>query len=211
MWVLNQSGRVDTGKIQPFLQLESKLGVIWKLSSNTQYENVETDFSLGDDADIPVGRYWATEGALEMRAARAWPVRPNITVTAGEFFDGNRFGVSTNVTLPTGPHLEVVGGWEWNRIRFDTRGQSFDSQLLRLTLRGAVNTKISIDAFAQYNSLTDQLTTNIRFRYNFREGQDLWLVWNEGLNLERDVLGVPRLPFEDVGTLTVKYSHTLIF
>jgi hypothetical protein len=211
MWVLNQSGRVDTGKIQPFLQLESKLGVIWKLSSNTQYENVETDFSLGDDADIPVGRYWATEGALEMRAARAWPVRPNITVTAGEFFDGNRFGVSTSVTLPTGPHLEVVGGWEWNRIRFDTRGQSFDSQLLRLTLRGAVNTKISIDAFAQYNSLTDQLTTNTRFRYNFREGQDLWLVWNEGLNLERDVLGVPRLPFEDVGTLTVKYSHTLIF
>lgn len=211
VWVQNQNNAVETAQVQPFLQLESNRGVIWKLSSNTQYENVETGFSLGDGADIPVGRYWATEGAIEMRAARAWPIRPNVTVTAGEFFDGDRFGVSTNVTWPAGPHLEVVGGWEWNRIRFDARSESFDSQLLRLTLRGAINTKMSIDAFGQYNSLTDQLTTNTRFRYNFREGQDLWLVWNEGLNMERDVLGVPRLPLEDARTLTVKYSHTLVF
>ena len=211
VWVLNEKDLVETGQIQPFLQLESKRGVIWKISSNTRYENVEAGFSLGDDANIPAGRYWATEGAVEMRAARAWPIRPNVTVTAGEFFDGSRFGVATNVTWPTGPHLEVVGGWEWNRIRFDGRSQSFDSQLLRLTLRGAINTKMSIDAFGQYNSLTDQVTTNTRFRYNFREGQDLWLVWNQGLNLERDVLGVPRLPLEDARTLTVKYSHTLTF
>ena len=38
--------------------------------------------------------------------------------------------------------------------------------------------------FVQYNSLTEQATTNARLRYNFREGQDLWLVWNEGLNIE---------------------------
>ena len=210
IWVLNQNHGVETGRIQPFLQFETKLGVIWKLSTTTQYENVETGFALGDGVDIPAGRYWATVGALEMRAARAWPIRPNVTVTAGDFFDGSRFGVSTDVTWPTGPYLEVVGGVEWNQIHFDERNEAFDSRLLRLTLRGAVNTNISIDAFAQYSSLTDQLTTNTRFRYNFREGQDFWVVWNEGLNTDRDVLGSPRLPFENASTLTVKYSHTWI-
>jgi hypothetical protein len=89
--------------------------------------------------------------------------------------------------------------------------QNFDSNLFRLTARGAVNTKISVDAFAQYNSLNDQLAMNTRFRYNFREGQDLWFVWNEGLNLEREILGVPTLPLESARALTLKYTHTFIF
>ena len=211
VWIRNGNDRVETAQIQPFLRLETRLGMVLRAISNTRYEDVDTPFTLGADADVPVGSYWATEGALEMQGARAWPVRPNVTLTAGEFFDGTRLGIKTDVTWPASPHLEVVAGWEWNEIQFAGRDQAFDSHLARLTLRGAVDTRFSIDAFAQYNSLTDQLTTNTRLRYNFREGQDLWLVWNEGLNVERDALAVPRLPLRDAHTLTMKYSHTLIF
>ena len=108
-------------------------------------------------------------------------------------------------------YLGLNTSWDWNRIRFDERDQVFDANLVRLTASLALDIHLSVDVFGQYNSLTEQVTTNTRFRYQFREGQDLWLVWNEGLNLERDVLGVPRLPLEDARTLTVKYTHTLIF
>jgi hypothetical protein len=108
-------------------------------------------------------------------------------------------------------HLELRGGWEWNRIRFGERDQAFDAHLLRLTARAALDAHLSMDVFAQVNSLDDRVATNARVRYNVREGQDLWLVWNEGLNLERDVAGVPRLPFSHARTLSVKYTHTLIF
>ena len=70
-------------------------------------------------------------------------------------------------------HLELRGGWEWNRIDFDERGQNFDSNLFRITARGAFNTELSVDAFVQYNSLNEVVSTNTRFRYNFAEGQDL--------------------------------------
>jgi hypothetical protein len=211
VWVRNPTDEVETVQVEPFLQLETGIGMVLRASSNTRYEDVDRDFSLSESVGVPAGRYWATEGAVEIRAARAWPVRPNVTLTTGEFFDGTRIGLRSDVTWPASRHLEVVGGWEWNRVRFQERNQALDSRLLRLTLRGAVDTRFSIDAFGQYNSLTGQLTGNTRFRYNFREGQDLWLVWNEGLNLDRDPLAVPRLPFADARTLTLKYSHTLIF
>ncbi|MEX2465491.1 MAG: DUF5916 domain-containing protein [Gemmatimonadota bacterium] len=211
VWVRNADDRVDSGRMQPFLQLEGRSGLVLKTSVNTRYEDVPGAFALANDVLVPRGRYWATEGAVEMRAVRAWPIRPNVTLTGGEFFDGTRVGFRTDVTWPASRHLEVVGGWEWNRIRFDARDQGFDANLVRLTLRGAIDIRMSLDTFAQYNSVTDQITTNTRFRYNFREGQDLWLVWNEGLNVERDRAGMPRLPFEDARTLTVKYTHTLIF
>jgi len=209
-WVRNADRRVDTGQLKPFLTVESKPGTSLTLSSNTTYEDVPEAFSLSHDAEIPAGSYWATEGAVEFRAPRGWALRPNVTLTAGQFYDGRRVGVQSTTNWAVNQHLELIAGWDWNRIRFDGRGQAFDANLLRLQARGAWDTHLSLDTFVQYNSLTDQVSTNARLRYNFREGQDLWFVWNEGLNLQRDVAGMPRLPFSGARTLTMKYTHTLI-
>ena len=211
VWFRNADDLVDTGEFKPFLQVESKPGATVKLSVNTLYEDVPTTFELSDEANIPTGSYTATEGALELRAARGWAFRPNVTLRAGEFYDGTRVGVESNLTWALNRYLELGGGWEWNRIRFEERGQAFDSNLIRVRARGAVNTKLSMNTFVQYNSLSGQVATNARVRYNFREGQDFWLVWNEGLNVDREILGLPRRPFEQARTLALKYTHTLVF
>lgn len=211
VWLRNRDDEVETGQFQPFIQVETKPGTTFKLAVNSQYEDVIDPFPLSDAVEVPPGSYQATEGILEFRAPRGWAVRPNTTLTGGQFFDGVRVGVNSDLSWSVDEHLELRGGWEWNRIRFDDRGQEFDSNLLTLTVRGAFDTKLSVDVFGQYNSLLDALTTNTRVRYNFAEGQDLWLVWNEGLNLEREVFGVPRLPLVEARTLTLKYTHTFIF
>lgn len=211
MWMRNADDEVETGVVEPFLHLETTVGTTFIARLRGQYEDVLAGFDLSDAASVPVGSYWAREAEAEFRAPRGWAVRPNVTVTAGEFFDGRRVRVNTSFDWPLSAHLGLRGGWEWNRVRFDERGQAFDATLLRLTSRFALDTHLSVEVFGQYNSLADQLTTNSRLRYNFREGQDLWLVWNEGLNLERDPLGVPRLPLSDTRTLTLKYTHTFIW
>jgi uncharacterized protein DUF5916 len=211
LWSRNEGMRVETSQIEPFLQLETKPGTTFRASTKTQYEDVVTDFDLSPEATIPAGSYWFTEAALQFRPPRGWGVRPGLTLTSGEFFDGRRVAIRSDVSWSVNSHLELQGGWEWNRINFEERMEQFESNLVRLTARGALDTKFSIDAFVQYNSLSDALTTNTRFRYNFQEGQDLWFVWNEGLNLEREVLGVPMLPLSSARTLTLKYTHTFIF
>ncbi|MDX1646392.1 MAG: hypothetical protein R3304_04535 [Longimicrobiales bacterium] len=210
-WIRNRDDEVETGQLQPFVQVETKPGTTFKIAANSQYEDVLVAFPLSDEVDVPPGSYWATEGILEFRAPRGWGVRPNATLAAGDFFDGTRVGIRGDLSWSVNEHLELRGGWEWNRIRFEERDQEFDSNLLTLTLRGAFDTRLSVDLFGQYNSLLDILTTNTRFRYNFSEGQDLWLVWNEGLNLEREASGFPRRPLVDARTLTLKYTHTFIF
>ena len=54
------------------------------------------------------------------------------------------------------------------------------------------------------------MAANVRFRYNFREGNDLWIVYNEGLNTERD-RATPVLPVTSARTALVKYTYTLIW
>jgi hypothetical protein len=51
------------------------------------------------------------------------------------------------------------------------------------------------------------MAANLRFRYNFREGNDLWIVYNEGLNTDRR-RELPVLPITEGRTVLLKYTYT---
>ena len=48
----------------------------------------------------------------------------------------------------------------------------------RLRVLPMFSTAISASALVQYNSAADRAVANVRFRYNPREGDDLYLVWS---------------------------------
>ena len=49
---------------------------------------------------------------------------------------------------------------------------------------------------------------NARLRYNFGEGRDLYIVYNEGLNVGHSEAGVS-LPLSDRRQLLIKMTYTL--
>jgi hypothetical protein len=65
-------------------------------------------------------------------------------------------------------------------------------------------------AVVQLNSVEDRVGVNFRLRYNLREGSDIWVVYDEGFNTDRDSpAGTPRLPFSAARFFRVKVTHTL--
>ena len=78
--------------------------------------------------------------------------------------------------------------------------------------RSSVKSRLfAVASFVQYNNQTDRVSINTRLRYHFKEGNDLWLVYNEGLNSERNQMQGPRLPVTESRTLLLKYTHTFIW
>ncbi len=90
------------------------------------------------------------------------------------------------------------------------RNESINAHLIRLRITAALNTHFSMNLFTQYNSADDDASINARFRYHFKEGNDLWLVYNEGFNTDRDVFMSPRLPLSQSRAFLVKYTYTFI-
>jgi hypothetical protein len=70
-----------------------------------------------------------------------------------------------------------------------------------------LTTKTSVNAFVQYNTAIDKVISNIRFRYNPREGNDFYIVYDDTQNtdLQREV---PALPHCAGRTLLLKYTYT---
>jgi hypothetical protein len=59
----------------------------------------------------------------------------------------------------------------------------------------------------QYNGASGAVIANLRFRYNPREGNDLYIVYNDALNTDR-FSEIPTLPYTDSRTILLKYSYT---
>jgi hypothetical protein len=94
-----------------------------------------------------------------------------------------------------------------DRVEFSERDQSFTTHLARLRTQVMVSTTISPVGFVQYTSAQNSVIANLRLRYNPREGNDLYVVWNEVLVTDRTSF-TPVRPLSQERTLLIKYSHT---
>jgi hypothetical protein len=145
--------------------------------------------------------YAPTPGAL---------LRISANAEAGTFYDGQRAAVSISPTWNPNRYLQLSGTYQVNRIEFDARDQRLTTHIARIRTQVMLNAALSGIAFAQYNSATDAVVLNGRVRWNAREGNDLYVVFNQGLNADRFGYD-PVRPRTDNQTLLIKYSHTTRF
>jgi len=137
--------------------------------------------------------------------------RGNVThkLTLGRFFDGGRFGVSATPKWNVSKMLELSGSYQYDRISFSNRDQTFEAHTTRLKVGLTFNTALSMSSFVQYNSSADFALGNFRLRYNPKEGNEFYLGFNEGLNTDRYRYS-PVPPMGDSRALSVKYSYTFV-
>lgn len=185
-YIRGADGSAESRSVKPQLSLELKGGTEIRISAESSYESVLEDFAVAG-ATIPSGDYWFHGAEGRFQLPRSGRFRGHLTAAAGSFYDGTRVGVGVNPSWNPSRYLELGSTYELNRLRFGSRGEAATAHLARLKFRIALNTNVSLDSFAQYSNIAGLGSVNARFRYHFREGTDLWIVWNEGVNTERDV------------------------
>jgi len=196
--------------IEPELRFAFKSDVELNFALRGSFESVRDPFPIGD-VSVEPGEYWFWEPEVSLKLARGGLFRGDFLASAGSFYDGTRIAFAFDPTWTVSRYLELGPGYEMNKLDFDDRGMSTTTHLARMRVQVALNTRLSLSTFVQYNSTIDLTSINARFRYYFGEGTDLWIVWDEGINTVRDLNGVPRLPGSAYRTFQIKYTYTLGF
>lgn len=83
---------------------------------------------------------------------------------------------------------------------------SFTTELLRLRVIYTMSPRMFVESLTQYNSSVDVLGTNIRFRWEYQPGSDLYIAYNEG----RDA-GLGRFPVLNDRVLAIKFTRLFRF
>lgn len=207
MYKRNADFETETIQFDPSWDFQTKSGFTGSLGYTFQYENVLELFEISDDVNILEGTYNFSgfEGRLSTPANKLFSLQGRSYV--GTYYDGFRVMVSPEILFKPSASLKISLDYIYNYLDIPDRSQLLNAHIARLKTEVMISTKLSGSFFLQYNGVDQVGVDNIRIRYNPREGNDLWLVYNDVMNTNR-MRELPNLPQTDSRTFIIKYNHT---
>lgn len=198
---------IETWETSAGLALEFESGALLSAAVTTTYEDLSLGFALDEDVEVPAGDYRFTRASLGLTAAQGWSSGTGFGAEVGEFFDGRIISLEVSPYWGISPYARITGAYRLDRLVFDARSQELTAHVVRLRPEVSFDSKLSSVVTIQYNSAVDIATLNVRLRYNFSEGNDLWVVYGHVANTATGAVN-PELPRTRATALTVKYTYT---
>lgn len=188
---------------------ETRGGLYGSVNFNVSREVVFGMLDFGR-ATVPQGEYDFIYLSSNLGLGPRFNPGLNMIAEAGQFYDGMKLTLNLSPTWNVGPGLDIDPVYRMDYVNFKSRDQYFTNHILGFRALAMFNTRLSLLNFIQYNTAVNLWLINIRFRYNPREGNDFYIVFNEGLNtsLNREI---PALPRSNNCTILLKYTYTFDF
>ncbi len=203
----NNDRQVETSSTGPQMILKFNNTAFIFTSLESEYESLTQSFKLADDVEIAPGNYRFTSFRTFFSTPGSRLLQVRSFVALGKYFDGFRTSFSIRPEWIISKYFSAGGQFEYNKIGFDDARPDFRGDVYQLRLKAALNVLLSGSALIQYNTAQERITTNLRLRYNLSEGNDLYLVYNEGSNLDLQ-RKMPFLPRSANRTLLIKINYT---
>jgi len=206
-----EDGNLESMRVSPGFEVNTKKGIHSEVSLEFQEEGVLEDFQLSDSIIIYAGNYSFVGSEIRIGTSQARKISIMGEATVGQFYDGNRFGFRAEPVFNVSSSLNLSANYEFNAIRFPERetNNSLNIHSVNLKALYMFSTKLSATLLLQYVNTEDELITNFRLRYNPREGNDFYLVFNDYRGIS-DNYTIPESPKFFNKTVMVKYIHTFI-
>ncbi len=209
VYVRNEDRSLESAELGPGWGFLAKSGWNGELALKAHRESVREELSFFDKVFVPPGDYsfWGVTGYVQTPFGKL--LSATVSIDAGSFYDGRRGTLGIKPVWGISSDLTLSAYYQFNRVDFPGRRQSLTAQIGQVRLLATLSTKFSAAAFVQYDGAVDELTANLRLRYNPREGNDLYLVVNDSLNTYR-TRQLPHRPPYGSRAIMIKYSYTFV-
>ena len=132
---------------------------------------------------IPIGGYAFQNVRASLLLGPQHPLAGTLLVQHGSFFSGDRTTIGfSRGRFEVTPLLSVEPSVSFNRI--DLPEGQFTTQVLTTRTTYTVSPLMLVSGLLQYNSSNNSMITNLRLRWEYRPGSELFVVYND----QRDTL-----------------------
>ena len=201
--ITRTSGELDSARIAftPIdLELESTDEITLRITHDLDWPR--KGFELAD-VMVPAGQYSWTKARLAVETTSTRPVWVEAALQTGEFYDGWRNVLESEVEWNPSKHFRFNLHYQYNQV--DLSGGHFDAHVGSLGMNWNVTPDLGWSALAQFDSISNAVGFNSRIRWEYKPGSTIYFVLNQAL-LAQD--GGPLLEASD---LTLKADATFRF
>ncbi|MBG6131222.1 hypothetical protein IWQ47_002910 [Aquimarina sp. EL_43] len=172
-----------------------------------QYENLEKPIRFTNTLEAAIGDYMFYYFGASYSPGNRRNIQFPVGIEYGKFYEGTNLKLEIKPTINFGKHFNIESSWKANYIVFDKQNTEEWIHVIQTKFNWAYNLHLSGSIIGQYNSVSDQLLTSARLRYNVKDGHDIYLVYNQDYNIDRQ-LTTPNLPEYNNQIFTIKYLYT---
>jgi len=179
----NDADVLETRQEQASLRVEFQSGDVLSADYSRNFEFLPEPFAVAGGRLVPPGSYRFHEVSARFETSPHRWVSGNINASHGGFYTGHLTQLGYNGRVEFGPRFSV-------EPRISVDWVALENESFRVTLVGARPTltltpRNFVSALVQYNSSTETVETNVRWRWELQPGTILYVVYTDA----RDTAG----------------------
>ena len=171
-------GRLETRESRGEFGIEFENSDALNVSYTDTYEFLKQPFAIARDVTIPVGGYNFNTLALRFTMGQHRKASGILSIEQGSFFGGDKTTVGySRGRVEISPQLAIEPSVSVNRVTLPVG--SFTTNLVSSRLTYTLTPKMFVSGLVQYNSSRHSVAANVRFRWEYRPGSELFIVYND--------------------------------
>jgi hypothetical protein len=184
-YITNLDGLLETRELGGVFETQFQSADIAKVEFTDTYEFLPEPFEISDGVVLAVGGYDFAETVASLELGTQRRVTGAFEVGGGSFYSGDRVLAGYNGRIELSPRISVEPRIQINWV--DLPEGSFTTELVSGRATFTVSPRMFVGALLQYNSSAHVFSSNVRFRWEYQPGSDIFVVYSEGRDAFSDV------------------------
>ncbi len=177
----NGDGRLETREAQGAFQIDLQNSDIFSADFTDSYEYLPEDFSVVDDVTIPVGTYRFRNLHAQYALGAQHRASGTLSYDQGGFYGGSKKTAAYSLgRIEVSPNLSIEPGFSFNWV--DVPQGKFLAKVVTTRAVYTLSPRMFAGALVQYNSSSHSVSANIRLRWEYQPGSELFVVYSDGRN-----------------------------
>ena len=204
-YIENGVGQVETRIAQARFETEFENSDRISVDVQDNYERLVQPFRIASDVTIPVGRYAFQDVFVSYSMGAQRRFSGTFTLQRGEFFSGHITAYRyRRGRIEITPRFSFEPSISINRI--DLPEGQFTATLAQSRVTYTLTPRMFVGGLLQYNNSTNSLSTNLRLRWEYQPGSELFVVYND--QRDTSLRGTPLL---ENRTFVIKFTRLFRF
>jgi len=205
-YILNGSGQIETRILQGRFRTSLESSDSFSASIQQDYELLTQPFQIAPEVAIPVGGYEFQDYSVSYSMGPQRRFTGSFSLQHGQFFGGDITAIRySRGRLIITPQFSFEPSVSLNSIKLP-QGE-FTTKLATTRLTYTFTPRMFVGGLLQYNSTRNVLSTNVRLRWEYEPGSELFVVYND----QRDTELGRNYPLLENRAFIVKFTKFLRF
>ncbi|MEO8677878.1 MAG: DUF5916 domain-containing protein [Vicinamibacterales bacterium] len=182
-YTTNNDNRLDTREQVAQFQSEFTNSDVAMVTYTDNFERLVRPFAIAPGIRIPVGTYNFHTMQLSYTGGQQRKISGAVVYERGTFYDGDRQSIALNsARLQVTPQVSIEPSFSINQV--DLVEGSFTATVARSRLTYTLTPRMFVSGIVQYNSTGTSVGSNLRFRWEYRPGSELFVVYTDDYDTE---------------------------